>query len=137
MPFSRVQSDSEFAMHVNTTILGIGVALGAGAASAQVSVEKYSDRELRAMIRNVRTAEDCERVASLFRRRAGEFREKEREQERILQDYLANPGKYPSKYPTRGDVARQLTAYYRGKAAEAERQASNQTRLANLVRSEK
>jgi hypothetical protein len=94
----------------------------------------YSSKQLRTLVRNARTTEDHERLASYFHQRAVEFTAKEAEQQRALAEYLDSPGRYPTKYPTRGDTATGLAAYYRMKAREASALASEQERAADQIR---
>jgi hypothetical protein len=94
----------------------------------------YSRRRLRASLRDARTPEDHDRLAAYFRARANEFSAKQAHEQQVLAEYLNNPGKYPSRYPTRGDVARNLAAYYGTQAREAYARASEQERVAAQMR---
>lgn len=97
----------------------------------------YSRKQLRTQVRAARTADDHERLAEYFRARAVEFTTKAAAQEHAFADYIKDPGRYPSKYPTRGDVARDLAAYYRVKANQANALASEHIRAAEQIRTAK
>lgn len=92
--------------------------------------EHYSSRQLRALARRAKTAQEHQHVAECYRVHAAECTLHEQEQEQVLAEYLANPAKFPAKYPTRGDTAKQLAGYYHLKAAEAKARADEQDRLA-------
>lgn len=102
-----------------------------------VHQQRYSRRQLRALVRNVRTADDHATLAAYFRAQEREFRTKEAVQQELLQEYLKEHTKCPSKYPTRGDTARDLAAYYGLQAQKASRLALEQEELANKLRTRK
>jgi hypothetical protein len=89
------------------------------------------------MVRAARTAEDHERLAGYFRARTAEFTTKAARQEQAFAEYIRNPGRYSSKYPTRGDLARDLAAYYRVKANQASALTSEHTSDAEQIRAAK
>jgi hypothetical protein len=121
-------------MWLRVTILALWTASYAPCSPPETPGVHYSNKQLRSLVRNARTAEDHERLASYFHERAVEFAAREAEQERSLAEYLDNPGRYPTKYPTRGDIATDLAAYYRMKAREANALASEQERGADQIR---
>jgi hypothetical protein len=98
------------------------------------STVHYTRKQLRALVRSARTAEDHERLAVYFRARAFEFSTRAAEQEHEFTEYIRNPGGYPSKYPTRGDAAKGLAAYYRIKATQANSLASEHAHQAEQIR---
>lgn len=97
----------------------------------------YSSRELRDLVRNARTPEDHDRLAACFRTREGEFRAKETYHQEMLTAYLKAPWKFPAKYPTRGDIARDLAAYYGSQARKTGGLALEHERLAAEPRAKK
>ncbi len=101
------------------------------------AANQYSRRQLRVMVRGARTADDHERLAAYFRARATEYATKAAWEDRVLADYVRDAGREPSKYPTRGDVARDLAAYYRAKANHAGALAAEQAREAEQLRTAK
>jgi hypothetical protein len=101
----------------------------------QTHLAHYSGRQLRAFVRQAQTADDHERLAAYFESRASEYRAAQSRYEQILAEYLAAPQRYPSKYPTRGDVARDLAAYYAIQARNASAQAAEQKHMAERLRS--
>jgi hypothetical protein len=97
----------------------------------------YSRKHLKALVRGAHTTEDHERLAGYFRARAAEFTAKAVQQEQAFAQYTRDPEKYAPKYPTRGDIEKELAAYYRGKAKQANALAYEQMREAEQIRASK
>jgi hypothetical protein len=102
-----------------------------------VRPQPYSRKQLRALVRNVRTADDHAALATYFRTREREFRTKEAAQQELLREYLKGHTKYPSKYPTRGDTARDLASYYSLQAQKASSLALEHEKSATELRPRK
>lgn len=123
-------------------LLAVGAGLGVCQANSArhnppPMAPHYSGRQLRTLIRNARTPEDHDRLASYFRALEREFHNRQARQQQALAEYLNGSVWFPSKYPARGDTARSLASYYGMKARKAALPALEQERLAAELRAGK
>jgi len=91
-----------------------------------------SGRQLRALLRAARTAQDHERLADYFWARAREFRAKQARQREVWVDLMVHPTTFHSKQPARtgSDAAAYMIDCYAKKERQAAAMASEQERFA-------
>jgi len=108
---------SKYMMGIASAVLLLSVPMMAAKPQEKDTLTK---NELHALIRNSKTSQDHQKLATYYRQEAKRFEEERADHVQMAKDYADNPMTHqPMKWPNPAGHCKQLTSYYGEQAKQA------------------